>query len=163
MTRSFSVAGTRRLCENRQPLAGLSPDSRRTEGSTMSLAAHTRFSLVFGLISLHWFSQSGFGQSTAQPAAAAPQQSSATQVAAEAGKGSSTPRANTSFLPIDVLGQARASYRRGDFEVAIAKYKEYLKDHPQLPDGYTGIVRVYLKQKKCRPCSTDRRRGACPF
>lgn len=46
------------------------------------------------------------------------------------------------------LGDARALYRKGDFDKAIAKYQEYQKDHPNSPDSYTGIMRVYLKQKK---------------
>ncbi len=45
------------------------------------------------------------------------------------------------------LGEARVFYRKGDFDGAIAKYQEFLKDHPRSPDAYAGIVRVHLKQK----------------
>ena len=46
------------------------------------------------------------------------------------------------------LGDARALYRKGDFDGAIARYKDFQKDHPRSPDVYAGMSRVYLKQKK---------------
>ena len=49
--------------------------------------------------------------------------------------------------PPDVLGEARVLYHRGDFEGAIAKYQQFLKDHPKSPDAFAGMVHVYLKQK----------------
>jgi len=45
------------------------------------------------------------------------------------------------------LGEARALYRKGKFEEAIAKYQELLRDHPRSPDAFAGEVRVYLKQR----------------
>jgi predicted aspartyl protease/Tfp pilus assembly protein PilF len=59
----------------------------------------------------------------------------------------STAPAPATALPANTLGEARTFYRKGNFAAAIPKYQEYLKDHPGLPDGYTGLVRVYLKQK----------------
>jgi tetratricopeptide (TPR) repeat protein len=50
-------------------------------------------------------------------------------------------------LPTNLLGEARAFYRKGNFDAAIAKYQQYLKDHPNSPDAFAGMVRVYLKQK----------------
>jgi len=41
-----------------------------------------------------------------------------------------------------------ALYRRGNFEGALAKYREVLEKKPKSPDAYAGIIRVYLKQKK---------------
>lgn len=43
---------------------------------------------------------------------------------------------------------AQALFLKGDFEGAIAQFQVYVREHPQLPDGYTGIVRAYLKEKK---------------
>ncbi|HET7891197.1 MAG TPA: aspartyl protease family protein [Candidatus Sulfotelmatobacter sp.] len=45
------------------------------------------------------------------------------------------------------LGEAGIFYRKGNFEGALAKYQEILKDNPKSPDAYAGEVRVYLKQK----------------
>jgi len=45
------------------------------------------------------------------------------------------------------IGEALALYRKGEFDGAIAKYEEILKDHPKSPDAYAGLVHVYLKQK----------------
>lgn len=45
------------------------------------------------------------------------------------------------------LGEALAYYRSGNFDHALAKYQDYLRDHPQSPDAYAGMIRVYLKEK----------------
>jgi len=45
------------------------------------------------------------------------------------------------------LGEAGILYSHGNFPDAIAKYEGYVQEHPQSPDGYAGLVRVYLKQK----------------
>ena len=50
--------------------------------------------------------------------------------------------------PLDnPLGEAAVLYRKGNFEAALAKYQEILRNHPTSPDAYAGQVRVYLKQK----------------
>lgn len=46
-----------------------------------------------------------------------------------------------------LLGEAQALYRKGNFDAALAKFQELLKEHPKSSDGYAGLVRVYLKQK----------------
>jgi len=51
-------------------------------------------------------------------------------------------------VPVDALTSASSLYRRGDFEGAIAKYQEFLKEHSNSPDAMAGIVRSYLKEKK---------------
>jgi len=67
---------------------------------------------------------------------------------AQSPPGSNTaPQLSAANTPTNFLGEARVSYRKGDFDGAIAKYQEFLKDHPQSPDAYAGMVRVYLKQK----------------
>jgi len=45
------------------------------------------------------------------------------------------------------LGEAGILYRQGNLPEAIATYEKYVEQHPRLPDGYAGLVRVYLKQK----------------
>src|SRR5271157_1162929 len=45
------------------------------------------------------------------------------------------------------LGDARILYGKGDFDGAITKYQEFLKDHPRSPDAFAGIARAHLKQK----------------
>jgi len=91
--------------------------------------------LIFGLLSAF-----SFAQSAADPAST---------------RQSSTP----SEQPSNPLGDARALYRKGDFDAAIAKYEEFLKDHPRSPDGYAGIVRVYLKQKNVDQAAQAAERG----
>jgi tetratricopeptide (TPR) repeat protein len=46
------------------------------------------------------------------------------------------------------LVEAIDFYRKGDFDHALAKFQDYLKDHPQSPDAYVGVVHVCLKEKK---------------
>jgi len=58
-----------------------------------------------------------------------------------------TNQSATTALPANPLGEARAFYRKGNFDAAIAKYQEILKDRPNSPDALAGMVRVYLKQK----------------
>jgi tetratricopeptide (TPR) repeat protein len=98
-----------------------------------------RFGLTLGLISAGCI-----GQSANSPPAATPAPSSSSAQAA-AGASSLAAASPTAANP---LGEARIFYRKGDFEQAIAKYQEVLKDNPKSPDAYAGLVRVYLKQKK---------------
>jgi tetratricopeptide (TPR) repeat protein len=62
---------------------------------------------------------------------------------------SSVPSATVAPLPgpTDSLAEAKVLYRKGNFDGAIAKYQEFLKDHPNSPDAIAGEVHVYLKQK----------------
>jgi len=57
------------------------------------------------------------------------------------------------------IGEARASYRRGDFAAAIAKYQEILQQNPKSPDAYAGLVHVYLKQKNVEQAAEVAEKG----
>lgn len=112
------------------------------------------YSLVIGLISLYGLPKSGPAQSTTQSAptpstpvagpASGP--SSPAKAAEVAAPSSASPAAPA--IPSSPLEAALLLYRKGDFTGALAKYQELLKDNPQSPDAYAGVVRVYLKQKK---------------
>lgn len=108
-----------------------------------------RFALLFAAISAF-----GFGQSTARPedakasASTQPAVSPAKVVESSAGPSSSSVDTAAPVAPADnPLGEARILYTHGDFPGAITKYEGYVQQHPQSPDGYAGLVRVYLKQK----------------
>lgn len=45
------------------------------------------------------------------------------------------------------LGQAGILYAKGAFDAAIGKYQELLKQRPNSPDAFAGLVRSYLKLK----------------
>jgi hypothetical protein len=47
----------------------------------------------------------------------------------------------------NLLGEAKALYRKGDFNGAISRYQTILQEKPKLPDALAGLIRVYLKQK----------------
>jgi tetratricopeptide (TPR) repeat protein len=96
-----------------------------------------RFGLAFGLTAFSCFAQPTAHQSP-PPQASAP----AEQCPAPAGP-SSSPNASDPN-PLEV---ARALFYKGDLQGAIAKYKDYLHQHPGSPDASAGLVRVYLKQK----------------
>ena len=113
------------------------------------------YSLAIGLLLLYGLPQSGLAQSTAQSAPTqspvagpATGPSSPTTKAAEAPLPNSSTSATASTIPSSPLEAALLLYRKGKFDSALTKYQEVLKDHPQSPDAYAGVVRVYLKQKK---------------
>jgi tetratricopeptide (TPR) repeat protein len=95
--------------------------------------------VLLALISLPCFGQSG---------AAQPSQPTSTEKAGPAAQTVTSNPAATPPIYGDLLGAARSLYRKGDFDGALTKYEEFLKAHPQSPDGYAGKVRVYLKEKK---------------
>lgn len=104
------------------------------------------FALSFAVISAFSFAQSAGPQAGVNPAASSlPAVSPAPVVGASAGP--SSPASPASLIPENLLGEARAFYRQGNFPGAIASYDRYVKEHPESPDGYSGLVRVYLKQK----------------
>ena len=49
--------------------------------------------------------------------------------------------------PPNPLGEAKALFRRGDFDGAIQKYQQILQENQKSPDAYAGLTRVYLKKK----------------
>jgi predicted aspartyl protease len=103
-----------------------------------------RFALPFAVISTFGFAQTTSPPADGKASAAAPAVSSATTVEASA-----VPTSKDSSPPglADDLGAAISLYRRGNFPDAIARYQRFVQEHPQSPDGYAGLVRVYLKQK----------------
>lgn len=102
----------------------------------------------------------GLAQSTANQSAASPSSASIPPANAALPSASSAPAVGTAVLTSNAagttslappltnpLGEAAAFYRKGNFEGALAKYQEILKDRPTSPDAFAGEVRVYLKQK----------------
>ncbi|MGP0021498.1 MAG: aspartyl protease family protein [Candidatus Sulfotelmatobacter sp.] len=94
----------------------------------------------------------GFAQSTSQPVGAKDPASSQSGVSpakvVRDSAGLSSKDTAAPIAPLDnPLGEARLLYRQGKFPGAIAKYEQFVQQHPQSPDGYAGLVRVYLKQK----------------
>jgi tetratricopeptide (TPR) repeat protein len=67
-------------------------------------------------------------------------------------EGASTGAATAANAPAppntNLLGEAMALYRKGDFGGAIAKYQEMLQQNPKSPDAYAGIVHCHLKRNE---------------
>jgi tetratricopeptide (TPR) repeat protein len=97
------------------------------------------------------FAQSAAGQSapssTTGTSSSSTSPSPAETPVSGAAKASSTPSTTSVPLP-NPLGDAMSLYRKGDFDGALAKYQEILKQKPNSPDAHAGIIRVYLKEKK---------------
>ena len=49
-----------------------------------------------------------------------------------------------------ILSEALTLYRKGSFDLAVAKYNEVLKSDPRSGEAYAGIIRCYLKQENIR-------------
>lgn len=56
----------------------------------------------------------------------------------------------TASAPASALSDAMGLYRKGSFDLALAKYNEVLKSDPHSGEAYAGIIRCYLKQEKLR-------------
>ncbi|HUA14048.1 MAG TPA: aspartyl protease family protein [Verrucomicrobiae bacterium] len=104
-----------------------------------------RRSLIFALLCFYSVAQSSAPAATStsvqQPSNSAP--SAAPQPSSTANFSSAG-----SEVVANPIGAARAFYSKGDFEHALAKYQECLKDNPKSPDAYAGLVHVYLKEKR---------------
>lgn len=61
--------------------------------------------------------------------------------------------------PAALLAEARSLYRKGSFDLALARYNEVLKAAPNSGDAYAGIVRCYLKQDKVREADDALQKG----
>jgi tetratricopeptide (TPR) repeat protein len=111
-----------------------------------------RGAFIPSLISLLCFGQSNHGQPVPSPTpvtagnivSLSPQTVSFGQ---SAGTSVSDSSVALSSMP-NLLGQAIALYRKGDFDAALAKYQAVLQEKPKSPDALAGIIRIYLKQKK---------------
>ncbi len=142
----FPVDAILWLCENLWSAPDFPQTSGRNEGSYM--LGVLRFHLALVVMSAACFAQSAVPQS-GTPATAPP--ANASTAVAE-----SKPVVTT---PPNPLGEARTLYRKGDFNGAIAKYQEILKEQPKSPDAYAGLVRVYLKQKNVEQAAQTAEKG----
>ena len=118
-----------------------------------------RFALPFAAISVLSLAQSTNPQG--EPKASASSQSAvpAAKAATESPELAS-PGPVASIAPAgNILGEAKMFYRQGNFPGAIAAYDRYVKEHPESPDGYSGLVRVYLKQKDVEQAAQTAEKG----
>jgi tetratricopeptide (TPR) repeat protein len=104
------------------------------------------FSLFLALVSATCLSQSTSGPASSVAAKgtlppASPAKATETVPTSASGSAPVAPEPNP-------LGEAQALYRKGSFDEAIGKYQDFLRQHPQSPDAYSGLVRSYLKEKK---------------
>jgi tetratricopeptide (TPR) repeat protein len=106
-----------------------------------------RFALSFAVISTFSLAQSTNPPADAKTSTSAQPVASPAKVIEGVGDRSSKETVAPAAAVDNPLGEARILYRQGNFAGAIATYEKYVQEHPQLPDGYTGQVRVYLKQK----------------
>jgi len=51
------------------------------------------------------------------------------------------------------LEEARVLYGKGEFDAAVEKYQAFLKERPNSPDAFAGLVRTYLKSKNVEQAS----------
>ena len=61
--------------------------------------------------------------------------------------------------PPNPLGEAKALFRKGDFDGAIQKYQQILQENPTSPDAYAGLTRVYLKKKDVKQAHETATKG----
>jgi predicted aspartyl protease len=106
-----------------------------------------RFALPFAVISALGLAQSTSPPADAKTSASAQEAVSPAKAVEAAMETSSHEAVAPAATDENPLGEARILYRQGNFPGAIATYEKYVQQHPQLPDGYAGLVRVYLKQK----------------
>ena len=117
-----------------------------------------RFVLPFAVISALGLAQSTSPQGQAKTSA--PAQSAVSPPRAAEVPSEPSPSVVPPLVPADnPLGEARMFYRQGNFQGAIASYARYVQEHPQSPDGYAGLVRVYLKQKNVEQAAQTAEKG----
>ena len=61
--------------------------------------------------------------------------------------------------PAGLLVEARSLYRKGSFDLAVAKFNEVLKADPGSGESYAGIIRCYLKQDRVRDADDALHKG----
>jgi tetratricopeptide (TPR) repeat protein len=116
-----------------------------------------RFSLFLALISATCLSQSTSGSASSVAAGgtlppASPAKTTESVPPSASGNAPVAPEPNP-------LGEALALYRKGSFDEAIGKYQDFLRQHPQSPDAYSGLVRTYLKEKKVEQAAEFANKG----
>jgi tetratricopeptide (TPR) repeat protein len=98
------------------------------------------------------FAQSAASQPAPSSAAGTSSSSASPSPAETPVPGATKAPSSPSTMPVSLLpnplGEALALYRKGDFDGALAKYQEILKQKPNSPDAHAAIVRIYLKEKK---------------
>jgi len=109
-----------------------------------SMSETLRWVVVLGVLSHFCLAQSPDSRNSAAERNDTSSQTAAPRGQAVPMEGSSA----SSATPRDLVGDASALCRKGDFDGAIAKYKELLQERPKSPDAYAGLIRAYLRQKK---------------
>ncbi len=109
-----------------------------------SMSETLRWVVVLGVLSHFCLAQSPDSRNSAAKRNDTSSQTAAPRGQAVPMEGSSA----SSATPRDLVGDASALCRKGDFDGAIAKYKELLQERPKSPDAYAGLIRAYLRQKK---------------
>ncbi len=118
-----------------------------------------RFVWPFAVISAFSLAQSATPQGQAKASASVPPAVSPAKAVA-ASPEPSVPNAVAPVAPVEnLLGEGRVFYRQGNFERAIASFERYVQQNPRLPDGYAGLVRVYLKQKNVEQAAQTAEKG----
>ena len=106
---------------------------------TLSLRLVVRFTLGFVLLLAPLCSVSATQSTTSEqapPPTATPSKSVQTDL-------SPPPQSPA----VDLLSQAQALYRKGDFDGALQKYQQLLQSQPKSAEAHVGLARVYLKKK----------------
>ena len=57
------------------------------------------------------------------------------------------------------LDEARILYGKGAFDAAVGKYQEFLKERPNSPDAFAGLIRTYLKLKNVEQAALTAEQG----
>lgn len=60
---------------------------------------------------------------------------------------------------VSSLQEAFLLYRKGNFDAALEKYEQVLKEHPKSPDAFAGEVRTYLKMRQVEEAAAVAEKG----
>jgi len=82
-----------------------------------------------------------------------------TSVQPKLGEPSTSAVAPESSSTPDPLREANDFYLKGDFDHAIQKYQQILRERPNAPEAYAGLSRVYLKKKDVKQASDEITKG----
>jgi tetratricopeptide (TPR) repeat protein len=99
------------------------------------------FLLIVGLLGLASYAQAQTTIEKPIPPEARPAPQSATPAESAAAPG------QTLLAPNDPLAIAKTLLRKGDFDAATKKYRQFLEENPKSPDAYAGLTLCYLKQQ----------------
>jgi len=116
-----------------------------------------RFCLALALISASCLAQSA-NESASAPITSA-QQTASSARGVDVAATSVPDNKAVAVTATNPLGEAKSLYRKRDFNGALAKYQEVLREQPKSPDAYAGLVRVYLKQKNLEEAARTAEQG----